>query len=381
MAVEAVVLGTVLCYLALAGCYAATRCRHARILATGPRRPAVGADDLSPYELGLLAGGQRRLGEVALADLYLSGRAVAHGQGMVTRPWQQERRPPPEAPGPFTRLLDARLPAGRAVPADHLMSAASRSDAATAALWRLRRLGLLVAPERMRRVTLVRNGAWGLQALIGAAGVAFAAAAAVVAMMSPREPVGVVFVLLVLVLLGYPFLLHLTRRLVGGVRGAVLAALVVTALATPAAHAPRELVAALGLLVGWFALYAAYLLTGGRLGWRTRAGDRVLADAWSCLERAAVAADRGAAGDAALRATALLGFRGLRRRPGRGRCVGAQRCPGIALVRSFAAACGRGVGGPEGALADGFPGIAAGAGWRRVGGRTPAAGRHRPHGE
>ncbi|ASU86186.1 TIGR04222 domain-containing membrane protein [Nocardiopsis gilva YIM 90087] len=391
--VEAVVLGTVLCYLAIAGCYAATRYGYRRILAAGPRRPAVGAEELTPFELGMLAGGRRRLGEVALAELYLSGRAVAHGHGMVARPWQAEQRPAPDALAPFTRVLDARLPAGRAVPADHLVAAASTSDATTVLLWRLRRLGLLFSPERMRRVTFARNAAWGLQVLIGAAGVPFAGGAAVAAMMAPREPVGIVFVLLAGLFLAYPFLLHLTHRVIGGVRAAVLAAFIVTAAAAPAAELPRELIAALGLFLGWFALYGVYRLTGGGLGPRTRAGDAVLAEARSDLDPSAraeppepleqpghaEARDRPRPRGPALRATALLGFRELRRRPGK-RGLRAPGCPGLGLVRSFATACGRGVGGPDGGLVGDFTGVPGSTAWRRVGGGVPTVGRHHhPH--
>ncbi|CAM4374488.1 hypothetical protein GCM10009799_07820 [Nocardiopsis rhodophaea] len=399
MVVEAIVLGTVLCYLAIAGCYAATRGDYARILSAGPRRPAVGAEDLSPFELGMLAGGKRRLGEVALAELYLSGRAIAYGHGMVARPWQPEQRPAADSLAPFTRLLDARLPSGRAIPADRLVAAASASDATTALLWRLRRLGLLFSPERMRRVTFARNAAWGAQAIIGTAGVLFAGGSAVVAMTAPREPVGIVFVLLAGLLLAYPFLLHLAHRLVGGVPGAVLAAFVVTAAVAPAAKLPPELVAALGLFVGWFALYGVYRMTGGRLGPRTRAGDAVLAEARADLDPSEPSAPSGPSGRTrppehqgraqpsdrpeprgpALRATALLGFRELRRRPGR-RGPRAPGCPGLSLLRSFAAACGRGVGGPEGGLVGGFTGVPGSGAWRRVGGGAPSVGRpHHPH--
>ncbi|MFC4561402.1 TIGR04222 domain-containing membrane protein [Nocardiopsis mangrovi] len=339
--VGAAVLGLTLCYAAIACCYAVTRLCHTRVRASGPLRPPVGPSELSPFELGMLAGGAQRLGEVALAELYLTGRAVAHGHGAVARPRHAENGPAPRplSPAPFTRLLDARLPGDRTVPADQLVGAAAKGDPAVALLWRLRRLGLLFPPDRGRRTRALRRTAWLLQALIGAAGVVVGGCALVSAVLPPGGWSGLRPVLFGLLLLAYPFLLHLTDRCVGGMPGAVLAATAATAAAAPASATRTELLCALGLFGGWFALFGCYRLTGGGLGPRTLAGDAVLAEART-----------GSPGsdpvDAALRATALIGFRSLRRRP-RGPRPSPDGGPReVRLVRSFAAACGRSVGGP-----------------------------------
>ncbi len=368
--VGAVVLGTVLCYLTVAGCYAGTRVRYARLRAFGPRRPAIGAEELTPLELGMLAGGNQRMGEVALAELYLSGRAVARGHGMVARPQEVERlrTPPLCSPTPCTRLLDTRLPPERAVSADRLVRVAAKGDPATAVLWRLRRLGLFFPPQRMHGIRIVRRSAWYLQALIGAAGVLFGGYAVMCAMALPDERNDIVSLAFAAVLLCYPFLLYLADRLIGGVPGAVAAAVVVTAAAAPVTSGRPEPLPALGLFAGWFALHAVYRLTGGGLGPRTRAGDTVLAEARAHLERASPA-------DTALCATALLGFRELRRRSSGHR---PPRCREFSLVRSFAAACGHGLGSPDIGLGGNCTGHGGSSDWGGDG-DISAAEPHRPH--
>ncbi|MFC3998602.1 TIGR04222 domain-containing membrane protein [Nocardiopsis sediminis] len=368
--VGAVVLGLTLCYAAIACCYALTRHRYARIRAGGPLRPPVGPLELSPFELGMLAGGAQRLGEVALAELYLTGRAVAHGHGAVARPRHTEGGPAPRplSPAPFTRLLDARLPDDRTVPADQLVSAAGKGDPTVALLWRLRRLGLLFPPERMRWMRVVRRAAWILQALIGAAGVVAGGCALVSAILPSGGWSGARTVVFGLLLLAYPFLLHLTDRCIGGMPGAVTAAVAATAAAAPASAARAELLCALGLFGGWFALFGVYRLTGGGLGPRTLAGDALLAEARTGSPGANPV-------DAALRATALIGFRALRGRPG-GLCPfpeGGLREFG--LVRSFAAACGRAVGGPGSGLGGDFTVDGRNGGW---GGAASTPGSRRP---
>lgn len=75
--VAAIVLGTALHYLLVTFCYVVTRVCYSRVRAAGPLRPAVGPEDLDPYELALLAGGRTRVGEVAVAELFLTGRLTA----------------------------------------------------------------------------------------------------------------------------------------------------------------------------------------------------------------------------------------------------------------------------------------------------------------
>jgi uncharacterized protein (TIGR04222 family) len=372
--VEAVVLGSVLFHLAIAGCYVGTRWRCSRVRRGGPRHPPVGPEELSAFELGMLAGGRHRLGEVALAELYLTGRAAARGPGTVARV-AEGADPAPLSPAPFTRLLDARLPADGAVAADDLLRAASRGEGVAAALWRLRRWGLVFPERRMRRVLAVRRAAWRAQAVAGGGGVLFGAAATVHAAGVPGGRFGLLPLLSCALLLAYPFLLRAAHTAVGGVPGAVAAAFVVTTTlsaartaAAPPGAVPVEAVAAPALFAGWFALLGVYRATGGELGARTAAGDAVLAEA---------RARPGGSGpvDAALRAAALLGFRALRRRPRGG--VGLPLCAEFGWLRSFAAACGRGVGGPDvGPLSPGG-GVARP---RPSGGRggTPTAEPHHP---
>ncbi|MBV2362530.1 TIGR04222 domain-containing membrane protein [Streptomonospora nanhaiensis] len=368
--VTAIVLATALGYLVIAACYLATRWRYARIRRAGPRRPAVGPEDLSPFELGMLAGGRQRVGEVALAELYLSGRAVARGHGMVARTPQGGSPPAPLSPAPFARMLDARLTAGRPVPAEQLVRVAAKGDPAVAALWRLRRLGLFFAPERLRRVGGLRGAAWGLHMLIGVAGVASGGAAVLWAMVPKGERIDAVPLVFAVVLITYPFLLYLADRLIGGMQGAVVAAALVTGAAIPVVPAPRGLAAGLVLLAGWSVLNGVYRWTGGKLGPRTVAGDALLAEARADLPGPEPV-------DTALRATALLGFQALRRRPRAGRVPQGPACAEFAAVRSFAAACGSGVGRPNTGLGGNFAGDGGSGEWGGDGAAPPAA-RRRP---
>ncbi|KUP98509.1 TIGR04222 domain-containing membrane protein [Thermobifida cellulosilytica] len=330
--VAAVVWGTALLYLLVTFCYAATRIRYSRVRAAGPLRPAVLPGDLDPYTLALLAGGRTRMGEVAVAELFLAGRITAWGPGMVARvPDSRQAPPAPLSAAPFVRLLAARLVSDRPLPVDRLASTAACGDAVTATLWRLRRLGLFLAPDRLRRVTALRRAAWLSQAALGVTGVlgaGFAVGWTVSSASADRSPAPLLLVLL----LGYPFLLHAAYRAAGGLAGAVGAAALVVAVSAVAGRFAAELLAATALFAGWFAAYAVYRGTGGRLGPRSAAGDVLLAEARAELETCG--------GDGALlRATALLGFRGLRAR-------GAPPAAPPRLVRlaAFAAACGRSFG-------------------------------------
>ncbi|GAB3454986.1 hypothetical protein GCM10027570_35440 [Streptomonospora sediminis] len=356
---------TTLGYLAIAACYLGTRLAYARIRRNGPQRPPVGADDLDPFDLGMLAGGRQRMGEVALAELYLSGRAVARGHGMVARPQQAEQGAAQLSPAPFAKLLDVKLGAGRPVAADELVRVAAKADPAVAVLWRLRRLGLFLAPERLCRVALVRLAAWALHMLIGAAGVLAGGGAALWATTPGAERFDAVPLVFAGVLITYPFLLYLADRLIGGMPGAVAAASAVTAAAIPAVPAPRELGAGLALLAGWTLLHLLYRITGGKLGPRSVAGDALLAEA-----RAEPSGPEPTG--AALRAAALLGFRALRRT--KRAAPGDLLDPGGAeftAVCSFAAACGSGVGRPNGGLGGNFGGDGGSGDWGGEGTASP----------
>ncbi|MDT0301181.1 TIGR04222 domain-containing membrane protein [Streptomonospora wellingtoniae] len=334
--VAGIVWTTTLGYLAVAACYIVTRLAYARIRRRGPQRPPVGAEDLDPFELAMLAGGRQRMGEVALAELYLSGRAVARGHGLVARPQHAEQRPDRLSSAPFTRLLDARLDSSRSLAADQLVRLAARADPATAVLWRLRRLGLFLAPDRLARVALLRSAAWGLHMLAGAAGVLAGGGVVLWAVIPEGERFDAVPLVFAGVLIAYPTLVYVSGRLLGGMPGAVAVSGAVAAAAIPVVPAPRAPSALLALLAGWSLLQCLYRLTGGKLGPRTAAGDTLLAEAHALPE-----------GDdstqAAVRSTALLGFRALRR--GRRRRLRGGRmpeCGELAAVCSFASACGSG---------------------------------------
>ncbi|PSK91862.1 uncharacterized protein (TIGR04222 family) [Murinocardiopsis flavida] len=393
--VIAFVLAVAGCQVAVGVCYLLTRLRYTRLRTRGPLRPATGPDDLSAYELAMLAGGNRRVGEVALAELYLSGRAVAWGRGAVARPGPEGTPVRPLSGAPFARTVDARLQSGVAVPVERLVATATRGDAATALLWRLRRLGLFFPPGALHGVGSWRHAAWGVHALLGVGGVLFAGYALVAAVGTPPPGSTAAPLLLGAVFLGYPFLLHLAHRFISGVQGAVLTAVSVTVLAIAGGALPRSAAAAaLALFAGWFALYGCYRASGGKLGPRTVAGDTALAEA------RALAPGRGrTAVDSALRTTALVGLRGLCLHPrnqdggadgGAGSSAGGGAGGGtehaeLAPLRAFASACwprsgagavDRSVGG--GFAADGGTGDWGGDGdslaaprstqWRRSGG-------------
>ncbi|WP_234401769.1 TIGR04222 domain-containing membrane protein, partial [Thermobifida halotolerans] len=302
--VAAIVLGTVSYYLLVTVCYVVTRICYSRVRATGPVRPAVGPDELGPYELALLSGGRPRVGEVAVAELFLTGRIVAWGPGMVARVPDRFRVSfPPLSAVPFVRAPAARLRDGRPFPVDRLVSSVACGDAVTAALWRLRRLGLFLAPGRLRRVAWARRAAWLSQVGLGAAG---ALAAGFAVGWAVRADSSLVPLLLAL-LLAYPFLLHVARRVFGGAAGTVGAAALVSGVSAAVGGLVAELLAVVALFAGWCAAYAVYRCTGGRLGPRTVAGDVLLSEA-----RVELASRSAPDGDALLRTVALLGFEGLR---------------------------------------------------------------------
>ncbi|MUL40809.1 TIGR04222 domain-containing membrane protein [Streptomonospora sp. PA3] len=371
--VAGTVLSATLGYLAIAACYLATRWSYARIRRAGPQRPPVGPEDLDAFDLAMLAGGRQRMGEVALAELYLSGRAVARGHGLVSRPQQAEPRAARLSPAPFARLLDVRLESSRSVAADLLVRLAAKADPATSVLWRLRRLGLFLAPERLGRVSVVRHAAWGLHMLIGAVGVLAGGGAVLWAMIPEGERIDAVPLVFAAVLIVYPSTVYVLGRLIGGMQGAVATAAAVTAAAVPVVPQPRILAAGLGLLAGWSLLHGLYRLTGGKLGPRTAAGDALLAEAEADPEGAG-------ATETALRCTALLGFRALRRGPrAYGRRLRPPECAEFAAVASFAAACGSGVGQPNSGLGGNFGGDGGTGDWGGEGAAPPAA-RRRPGG-
>ncbi|QBI53923.1 TIGR04222 domain-containing membrane protein [Streptomonospora litoralis] len=369
--VAGIVLALTLGHLAVAACYLGTRWAYARIRRRGPQRPPVGPEDLDSFELAMLAGGRQRMGEVALAELYLSGRAVARGHGMVARPQQAEEQAARLSRAPFARLLDARLGSARPIAADQLVRLAAKADPATAVLWRLRRLGLFLTPERLARVAAVRAAAWVLHTLFGAAAVPAGGAAVLWAMIPEGERVDAVPLVFAGVLIVYPSLVYAAERLIGGMLGAVAVAAAATAAAIPAVAQPRVAAAGLALMACWGLVHSLYHLSGGKLGPRTAAGDAVLAEAHARPGGGGPTAE-------ALRSSALLGFRALRR----GRHLPVidlddPDCAEFAAVRSFAAACGTGVGRPNSGLGGNFGGDGGSGDWRGEGTASTAI-RRRP---
>ena len=366
--VPAILLGTVLLHVLTLLGFLASRHAHTRLRRAGPRRPVLGAEELTPLELGMLAGGLQRLGEVALAELYLGGRVIARGHGAVARP-----DPEPSAAArlirtlsPPARVMADRLRPKRSMCAEELVNTAARSDQATVVLWRLRRLGLFFPPQRMRGVRRVRCAAVGLHTVLGVAAAVLGPGLLVFGMRPSSGPEGIWSVLCAGLLLTYPFHLHLSRRAVGALSGPVLCGAVAAGTALAAVPSPRVAPVALALYAGWFTVHGAYRTTGGRLGPRTLAGDALLAEA----HRAAPAGGP----TAALRSTALLGFRSLRRQAGE---ADPPELRELALVRSFAAAVGRGFGRPDGGLGGDFSGDGGSGIWRGDGDPTTAA-RNRP---
>lgn len=368
--VAGIVLATTLGYLAVASCYIATRLAYARIRREGPQRPPVGPGDLGPFELAMLAGGRQRTGEVALAELYLSGRAVARGHGLVSRPQQAEQHPARLSPAPFARLLDVRLNPSRPVAADQLVRLAAKADPATGVLWRLRRLGLFLSPDRLARVALPRSAAWGVHMIIGGLGVIAGGGAVLWAMIPEGERVQAVPLVFAGVMIVYPSLVYVCARVLGGMQGPVAVAAAATAATVPVVPAPRELAALLALLAGWSLVHGLYRLTGGKLGPRTAAGDALLEEAGAPDEDADPT-------DTALRSTALQGFRALRRGRRALRRGGPQppECAEFAAVCSFAAACGDGVGRPNSGLGGNFGGDGGTGDWGGEGAASPTVRR------
>ncbi|MFC7328341.1 TIGR04222 domain-containing membrane protein [Marinactinospora rubrisoli] len=326
--VEALVLGAVTGYALAAGCLVLLGIRHARIRALAPARPAVGADELSAYELAVLAAGPGRIGEVALADLYLAGRITAYGRGTVARPATARAA---ELPGDvFPRLLDARLPDGAATPAGRLVAAVARADAAAAPVRRLRRLGLLLGPPAVptlrgvpAAVRLVHLLAGGIAA--AGAGLSLRGEAGSSAPLDERS---LAFGAAVLCC---GAALVPVRRWIGGAVAAASAALAIAAAgALSLAPGPGVLLGA-PLFATWAAAQAV-LAVGGRPGARSPAGDVLLAES---------AASTGETPrDTVLRTVALHGLAALRRDAG-GRRAPSPPSAELAAARSFALACGR----------------------------------------
>ena len=293
--VAAIVWGTVLHYLLITFCYAATRIRYSQVRAYGPRRPPVGVDELDPYELALLAGGRPRVGEVAVAELFLTGRITAWGPGMVAGVAQQSAPAPPGlSDSPFVRALSVRLAVNRPLAVDRLVSAATCGDAITAVLWRLRRLGLFLPPERLRAMAVLRRAAWLSQLVLGA--VTVLAAGFRVGWTVSSAPANRSLVpLLLVVLRGYPFLLHVAFRAAGGLGAVGMAALVAAVSGAGAGFRAESWLPR--CCSGLVRVVRGLLGDRGRLGPRTVAGDVLLAESVRSWQRAgcagAAAGDRG----------------------------------------------------------------------------------------
>ncbi|WP_460863673.1 TIGR04222 domain-containing membrane protein, partial [Nocardiopsis coralliicola] len=267
--IPAIVSATVSVHLAVVLCHFAARRSFTRARARGPLRPALGAEELTPFELAMLAGGRQRVGEVALAALFLGGRVVARGDGSVSRPAPEpdpESAPPPlRALAPIARALEARVEPRSAVPADDLVAAAAGGDMCTALLWRLRRLGLHTPPERLRAVRRLRALTCGTLTAAGIAAALAGPALLALGMRPDGGPQGAGPALCAVLLLTYPFHLHLAWRLLGGLLGAAACGAVAAAAAVAAAPVPYAAAATAAVLYAcWFAAHTVSAAARGR---------------------------------------------------------------------------------------------------------------------
>ncbi len=260
---------------------------HRRAPATLP----PGMADLDRYELALLAGGRRRLGEVVLVQARLDGLVnVERGAGVL---WRALIRFAPDAldgsPHRHPVLTSALYGALRGsresvvLPPERLMAAAAAAAWIPTALGRLRTLGLLLAPERVGRIQGLRRAASGLQSGMV---VPMALLTTMVVFFSTPLLLGKVGIFLppagLLGFAGSAVLLYALFHRFG--EPAVVVAITCGALVYLAVS-PLSLWA-VALCGAWLAVYGVFAATARVCGARTRAGDGVLAAARARLPEA-----------------------------------------------------------------------------------------------
>ncbi len=264
-------------------------------LGTGPQ--------LDPYELALLAGGKRRMGELVLTHLYINGwtRVTSRARPLLGSPPQIEATPQvSERTGsehPVTAAAVRALVSGKPTRPGLVAEAAIEGAWTADALERLRDAGLLMRPEQLRNIRGVRRAAVAIHvvppALLSVVVTFFSGFTILTSVTfgwsvgagAPLPIVAVVWVLafgLALVVLVRAYARFGVRVLIGATAVMALLMLLVDVLPTVAS------VALLSFCAVWFAVYGIYAITGKSLGPRTPRGDAVLAEA---RERVAASAD------------------------------------------------------------------------------------------
>ncbi|NDL57132.1 hypothetical protein [Phytoactinopolyspora mesophila] len=279
----ALVLGVVFALLSFIYLVTARQARQLRSAAASEPGD-VGAEQLDPYELALLAGGRPRLGQLVLAKLYCDRlfRVRRRGRRFVRQARLQadadaQLRAPVDAGNGALAAAARIVSSGTLRRPAQVMSAVSRESAWTsAALARLRSAGLLLPAERLRRLERWRSFAAGVQTLMVVplmfvllVAAMFASALAVDAGFPPA--------LAVPPFLATPVIIVLVLRWFGAPALVVMAAGVGAGfLAVPGLPAWVS-VAVLAFCLAWLATYGVHLATRGSMGARSTAGDSLLA--------------------------------------------------------------------------------------------------------
>ncbi|WP_281355184.1 TIGR04222 domain-containing membrane protein, partial [Phytoactinopolyspora limicola] len=261
----------------------ARRAKRLRSRST-PAGSSPGPGDLDHYQLALLTGGRRRVGQVALAKLFLAGAVrIRRRRRWPRRAAQLEVTTPPASPGSVPQVHPAESAAiehlateAITAPGGVVRAVARDSSWAEPELDRMRTAGLVVPAKRLRRLEHWRSFASGLLAflVVPLAGAAVFSTIFVGTTLVGSGVPGAMFPLFFLL----PLLLVLTVRWFGVAAVVVLVAvLAVVYLAVP--DAPTEMsVVGVGLCVAWLAVYGVGLATRRHLGARAPAGDDVVAD-------------------------------------------------------------------------------------------------------
>lgn len=258
---------------------------------------------LDPYELALLAGGNRRVGELVLTHLYINGwtRVTSRARPILGSPPQIEATPEvSERTGtehPVTAAAVRALVSERKRQPGRVARAAVADPWTTDALERLRDSGLLMRPEQLRNIRGLRRAAVTAHVvpavLLGFLVTFFSGSGLFLGMtfswnVGPGGPPLILGVASMFAFaLGFLLLVRAYAR--HGVRVLVVAMAVMASLMLLVDELPVEVsVALLSFCAVWFAVYGIYAVTGGSLGARTPRGDAALAEA---RERVAASAD------------------------------------------------------------------------------------------
>ncbi|NEE04347.1 TIGR04222 domain-containing membrane protein [Phytoactinopolyspora halotolerans] len=304
-------------------------------------------DVWDPYEMALLAGGKRRLGEVVLAKLYLDGlfRVRRRGRRYLTQA-RLEATAGSDPRGHADADNAAVAAAIKAVgsrgfryPAD-VMAATAREETWTrSTLARLRGAGLLLPAKQLRRLERWRTGAAGVQSVTVfplAAMTLFSVMLVTADLVEAGLPL---YIGVPLFLLTMPVLILALRW--SGVPAVVIAVSAVAAAYLVVPDVPVW-VSVAGLIFGavWLGTYSIHRATRRSLGARSPAGDALLA-----ATRSHIGERTGAGRRDALLLVALYGLSMLHVSVGGGRrsagepALGADH-PDVAELGAFAAACG-----------------------------------------